>query len=79
MTIVKVGGAWKKKNRKGIAVLSVQVDLAKISPRPEGKLNLQIYPNKFKKEEKHPDYNVVYVTKTGLNVPTEKIESGDDF
>jgi len=41
-------GAWKKQTTKGV-VISFTINGAKFS----------MWENKYKKEEKHPDYNIV--------------------
>lgn len=56
-----IGGLWKKKTKAGNELLSGTIEI-------DGKkTKISVWPNKFKNEDKHPDYRIFiddFVAKT---------------
>ena len=72
-----IGGGWKATTKKGQAYLSLSLNVEKMAGVDLKKIC--IFPNKYKKEEKHPDY-VVMASKKEESMPEEsKQETGGDF
>jgi len=57
-----VGTGYKRKSKDGSSTyLAISLDLSKIK-QTDGIVKLLAFPNKFKKEDKHPDFRILPVT-----------------
>ena len=55
MKSINFGAFWKKTDRNGKEYLSGQITVF-----PFGTVSVTLFPNQYKKEDNHPDYNAVF-------------------
>ncbi len=68
-----IGSGWRRKDKNGKQYLSIQVQIPLL-----GNLSLLLYVNEQKKNEKSPDYNVVWIPDTNKPDSIKETTSYDD-